>query len=285
MSLKNGSNTVHNSEPDKKKPFLWIKVEKKVAPPPAPLEYNNMADISGVILPSLALTLGVTTSVYFFAWWVRHKDGRHTYSLLSWAFALFLLFWFQIPAILARLGEGITVTDFNLFFTLTFPITFLALLLVYIGILQISGIELGKKQKIALSVWFLSAVAFFVYHFILNKGIIQAYLLPLGGNILFYAVIRILIILTVIRLLSRAEMKTAYGFVGAGAIVVEGILGLARNFFIIKQVLIYPPQFWYLQIAQSQFFFVTQTVSIILLVIGFYFLHLLYHRRLYGKKP
>ncbi|MBI3020071.1 MAG: hypothetical protein HYY60_01980 [Parcubacteria group bacterium] len=186
-------------------------------------------DIVGIILPSLALTLGVLASGYFFLWFWRHKDGRHSYSLLSWAFALFLMFWFQVPAILARVGGGITVTDFNLFFTLTFPITFLALLLVYIGILQISGIELGKKQKIALTVWFLAAVIFFAYHFILNKGVIQAYLLPLGGNIVFYAVIRTLIILTMLRLLSRAEMKNIYGFVGAGAIIVEGMLGLARS--------------------------------------------------------
>lgn len=243
-----------------------------------------MVDIGRVILSSLALTLGVMTSVYFFLWFVRHKDGRHTYSLLSWAFALLLMWWFQIPAILAALGKAITVTDFNLFFTLTFPITFLALLLVYIGILQISGILLGKKQKIALSVWFLSAVAFFVYHLILNKGYIQTYLLPLGGNVAFYIVIRVLIILTILRLLSRAEMKNIYGFVGAGALLTEGVLGLARNFFVIKQVLIYPPQFWYFAIADSRFFFITQTVSIILLVVGFYFLHLLYHRRLGGGK-
>lgn len=243
-----------------------------------------MADITRVILSSFALTLGVLASGYFFLWFARHKDGQHTYSLLSWAFALLLMWWFQIPAILAGLGKAVTVTDFNLFFTLTFPITFLALLLVYIGILQILGIALGKKQKIALSVWFLSAVAFFAYYLILNKGIIQTYLLPLGGNILFYAVIRTLIILTMLRLLTRAEMRHIYGFVGASAIIAEGVLGLARNFFIIKQVLIYPPQFWYFAIADSRFFFITQALSIILLVVGFYFLHLLYHRRLHGGK-
>ena len=194
------------------------------------------------------------------------------------------MFWFQVPAILARVGEAVTVTDFNLFFTLTFPITFLALLLVYIGILQISGIELGKKQKVVLWVWFLSAVLFFAYHFILNKGVIQTYLLPLGGNIVFYSVIRTLIILTMLRLLYRAEMRNFYGFVGAGAIIVEGVLGLARNFFIIKQVLTYPPQFWYFAIAESRFFFVTQAFSIIFLVVGFSFLHLLYHRRMYGNR-
>ena len=235
-------------------------------------------DISSIILPAFALALGIFASGYFVSWWIRHKDRRHTYAILSWALALFLMYWFQVPAILIGLGKTITVTDFNLFFTITFPITLLALTLVYTGILQISGIELGKKQKIALSIWLLSAVVFFGYHFILNKGVIQTYLMPLGGNIGFYLVIRVLIILAAIRLLYKTEMRTLYGILGAGALITESVLGLARNFFIIDRVLTYPPQFWYMHIAKSQFFFITQTLSIILLVIGFYFLHLLYHR-------
>ncbi|MBI1956850.1 MAG: hypothetical protein HYS44_00095 [Candidatus Niyogibacteria bacterium] len=228
-----------------------------------------------IILPALALTLGVLTSVYFVVQWWRQRDGRRERALLLWALALFLMYWFQVPAILSGLGKTITVTDFNLFFALTFPITFLALIFIYIGILQISGIRLGKKQMLALSAWFLAAILFFAYQFIVNKGVIQTYLLPLMGN-LFYIFIRALIVFTVIRLLIRPEMQTRVGILGAAAIVTESILGLARNFFIIDQVLTYPPQFWYLAIASSQFFFVTQTLSIILLVFGFYFLHRLY---------
>jgi len=58
----------------------------------------------------------------------------------------------------------------------------------------------------------------------------------------------------------------------------ESALGLLRNFFVIKNTLIYPPQLWYFVIGSSRFFFITQTISIVLLVIGFYFLHLYYHR-------
>ena len=235
--------------------------------------------VSNVILPSLALTLGILTSGYFIVQWLQHRDERHMNALISWALALFLIYWFQVPAILIGFGKIITVTSFNLFFTLTFPITFLALILVYVGILQISGTKLGKKQKIIFLIWFFSAIIFFGYHFILNEGVIQTYLLPLGGNIAYYLVIRVLIIFALIRLLYRVEMQTLYGVLGAGALITEGFLGLVRNFFIIDRVLTYPPQFWYFSIAKSQFLFTTQTMSIILLVVGFYFLHLLYHCR------
>lgn len=234
-------------------------------------------DISNIILPSLALALGILTSAYFIVWWLKHRDGRRVNALVSWAFALFLMYWFQIPAILVGFGKSIIVTDFNLVFTITFPIVLLALILIYIGILQISGTKLGKKQKIALSVWFLSSIIFFGYYFILNEGIIQTYFFPLGANIAFYLVIRILIIVALIRLLYRVEMRTLYGMLGAGALIIEGLLGIARNFFIIDKVLTFPPQLWYFHIVKSQFIFVTQAMSIILLVIGFYFLHRLYH--------
>ena len=236
-------------------------------------------DIGDIILPSIALILGVFTSGVFVVWWLQHRNRRSANALILWAIALFLMYWFQVPAILIGFGKVITVTKFNLLFAFTFPMVLLALILVYIGILQISGKKLWKKQKIALSVWFFSALVFFGYHFILNGGIIQTYFLPLGGNIAFYLIIRILIIFALIRLLYRVEMRTLYGVLGASALITEGFLGLARNFFIIDKVLAYPPELWYLHMAQSQFLFITQTMSIILFVIGFYFLHLVYHGR------
>ena len=95
-------------------------------------------DINRIVISSSALVLGIIVSIYFVIWWWQHRDGRHALSLLYWAIALFLFYWFQVPAILAGFGRVVTVTDFNLFFTLTFPITFVALILVYVGILSIS---------------------------------------------------------------------------------------------------------------------------------------------------
>jgi len=239
--------------------------------------------IGKILLPSLALALGIFASIYFVFWWWRHRrrDEAHARSLLFWAMGLFLMYWFQVPAILVGLGKTVTVTDFNLFFALTLPITFLALMLFYFGILQISKIDLGRNKKIFLFAWFVFAVAFFAYYFITEKGIINTYVLPLVGNILFYLPIRLLIIVAVIRSLFHSVIKNIYGILGVIGIVIESILGLMRNFFVIETVLDYPPSFWYLAMSGSKFFFVTQTLSIILLVFGFYFLHFAHHRLRY----
>ena len=96
-------------------------------------------NLSGIFLPALALALGVAASVYLvILWWQCRGKSEHAKGLLFWAIGLFLMYWFQIPAVLIGSGKIITVTDFNFFFALTFPITFLALIFLYFGILQIS---------------------------------------------------------------------------------------------------------------------------------------------------
>ncbi len=194
----------------------------------------------------------------------------------------FLMYWFQVPAILIGLGKTITVTDFNLFFALTLPITFLALILVYVGILQIADFAVSRRRKVFLFSWFALAILFFAYYFVSQRGIINTYALPLVGNIAFYFVIRVLILAAAVRLAFRSELQNSAGIIGISGLVIEAVLGLMRNVFIVWQVLHYPPQFWYVVISGSRFFFVTQAMSVILLSCSFLALHYAYHRLKYG---
>ncbi|MEK7195543.1 MAG: hypothetical protein AAB655_02520, partial [Patescibacteria group bacterium] len=195
-----------------------------------------------------------------------------------WALALFMMYWYQVPAAIVGLGHTITVTDFNFFFALTFPVTFLALMLVFVGIIDIFEYKIGKKSKAMLLIWFLSAIAFFSYYFITREGIIDTYLLPLGGNMIFYLPMRALIILVIWKRLSGAANRNLYMTIGSVLIVMESILGIIRNSLVIENILIWPPQFWYAVLSSSKFFFVTQSLSIILFVAGFYLLHIAYYR-------
>ena len=235
-------------------------------------------DISRIILSGLALTLGILTSVYFVVCWWRDPSKPHARALLFWAFSLFLMYWFQIPAILFSIRKVIVVSDFNLFFALTFPITFLAFIFIYLGILQIFEIQTERGKNFFTWSWFIFAIFFFTYHFIARKGVIETYSFPIVGNLLFYVPIRMLIIFITVRWFIKLKSRNIYSILGTGGIVMESALGLLRNFFVIKNTLIYPPQLWYFVIGSSRFFFITQTISIVLLVIGFYFLHLYYHR-------
>ena len=224
-----------------------------------------------VIFPGLAFLLGLIASVYLFIEWLRH--GRRPRFLLYWAIGLFLMYWFQVPVILTNLGKVIIQSDFNFFFALIFPITFVALVLIYWGALDAIGIRLRPKIKMLFFAWFLFALAFFIQQFIVQEGVIQEYALPLVGNIAFYLPIRMLIILTLAWWLWKSRNKTIYGILGASAIIGESVLGLTRNFLIVKNVLAYPPEFWYVVLAGLDIFFILQTASIILLSMGLFFFH------------
>src|SRR3989338_11500205 len=87
-----------------------------------------------VIFPGVAFVLGLLVSAYLFIEWLRHH--RRPWFLLYWALALFLMYWFQVPVILTNLGKTIVQSEFNFFFAITFPITFVALILIYLGVLD-----------------------------------------------------------------------------------------------------------------------------------------------------
>lgn len=230
---------------------------------------------STIFLPATALLLGVLLSAIFFIEWLRHQKFSRRF-LLYWALGLFFMYWFQVPAILAKAGKVITVTDFNLFFTLSFPITLLALIFFYLGILDILKIRMSQWAKVVFWIWFSSAFLFFGYHFIIQGGIISTYSLPLAGNIIFYLPIRTLIILTLARWFLTVPRLTLWGVLGAVGIAGESVLGLLRNFLIIKNVLIYPPSMWYRVLSDLQIFFILQSLSVIVLVFGFYFFYRMY---------
>jgi hypothetical protein len=230
------------------------------------------------IFPILALGLGVLVSGYLFIDWIRH--GRRSRVFLYWALALFLIYWFQVPVILTSLGRTVTVPDFNVFFALALPITFLALVLIYWGVLDALRIRLTPRAKALFGLWFLSALIFFGYHFIVRGGIIETYALPLAGNVVFYLPIRLLIIATLARWLLRRTSSALYGILGASGVIGESVLGLVRNFLIVKNVLIYPPQLWYLVLSSLEIFFILQTAGIILLVMGFFFFHRMHYKTL-----
>ncbi len=229
-----------------------------------------------VIFPALAFILGIIASIYLFVEWLRH--GKRPWFLLLWSLALFLMYWFQIPVILTNLGRVITVTSFNLFFAITLPITFLALILMYLGVAEITGLQINRNKKTILFLWFMFSLLFFAWQFIVNEGIIKTHALPLVGNIVFYIPLRLLIIVASARWLMKPESQTTFGIIGATAVAGESIIGLIRNVLIIKNVLAYPPEYWYIVLSGLKIFFLLQTLSILLLVAGFFFLHLSYYR-------
>ncbi|MEK9194279.1 MAG: hypothetical protein AAB884_00525 [Patescibacteria group bacterium] len=225
-----------------------------------------------IFLPALALVSGILASIYLLVEWYKHKE-RLRFPLL-WAIALFLMYWFQLPVILNNSGKVVTATNFNLFFAITLPIVWIAIFLVYLGSLSVLGFNLKRSQKTIIAIWFLAALLFFGYNFIINEGVISSYAFPIVGNIVFYLPLHLLIIAAFFRrFFQPLHGKKLIFFFGSLAIVGASVLGIIRNFIILKSVLAYPPQFWYLVLTSQKVFFALQTSSIILLVLGFFLLH------------
>ena len=51
------------------------------------------------------------------------------------------------------------------------------------------------------------------------------------------------------------------------------VMGIVGNVLAIKRLLAYPPQFWFIALAQFELMFLLQSVSMLLLILGFLFVH------------
>ena len=230
-----------------------------------------------VLFSLFSLTLAFLVSVLLFLSWIKHKKRRPRF-LIFWAIGLLLMYAFQIPIILSNLGMEITVTDFNSFFTLAFPITFLSLILIYLGVVEVSKQRIKTRAKVVMSLWFLSSIIFFTYHFIVRGGIIETHSLTVVGNLVFYLPIRVLIIATLLRWFVKSTSKTLLLYLGTFGVILESLLGLFRNLLFLKNILVYPPEYWYLALSGLKVFFLTQILGIISIAIGFFFLYRVYHK-------
>lgn len=220
-------------------------------------------------------------SAYLLVKWLRHPQRPR--FLLFWALSLFLMYWFEVPLILGVLGKVVTVTSFNLFFAMMLPVTFLALVLLYRGTLELLEIRWTKKANTLFFFWFLAAVVFFGYVFTIGGGIIRTYALTLGGTLMFFVPIRALIILTLTKWLWRARDKTISGILGASAIIAESVFGIISNLLIVRNIMVYPPEFWYLALISLKIFFMLRMVNVVLIAFGYFFFCKNYHRPRAGR--
>lgn len=229
------------------------------------------------VLPSLALVAGICSGGYLLWWSWLHRGTPHARAAILWATALFLMFWGQIPAILIGFGEVIVVNDFNLFFALTFPATLLALVFLYAGVRRIAGRPISQTTQRMLVGWFIVALAYFMVTFVVRGGVIESYASLIIG-VAFFMLLRLYIIKGIWGMIRSEEIRGRDGMLGAGLLITEAFVGLSRNVALIDSFLSRPPQYWYVGLARSPIFFIAMTASIVLLVAGFYYLHVSFLR-------
>jgi hypothetical protein len=225
-------------------------------------------------LSLLALATGIGGGIYFLSEWVRH--GRKYRFLLFWAVALFCLFLFQIPSIFFNGHAGGIVTNFNLFFSVTLPISFLGLVAEYLGILSLAR-PIGTKTYLLFFAWLLAGALYFASYFAPGRTFTSH--LPLyGAIVLFFLPIHFLN-LWALYVLHRGtrQIRSAVYSLGLGALLISFLSGLGRNIVFLRGFAIYPASFWFLAL-QSEWLFLLQLSGTLFLLVGFVLIHRNYFR-------
>ncbi len=214
------------------------------------------------------VVFGILGGIFFLFDWFRHKR-RHPFLLL-WAIGFFLLFGFQVPMIKGNEGAELTLTDFNNFFAIMFPLSMLALVLIYAGLESVRGVFSRRKKWFAF-LFIAAATAAFEADFLLNAGVLQNYIFMFATLFIFHAPIEFLIARSAWRLRNGTEISRA----GAAIMAMGGIFGMAQDFLVAYKVWTYPPAFWFTALMQFTLLHTVQILSVLCLLVG----AILVHRR------
>ena len=215
------------------------------------------------------LVVGILGGVYLFVDWLRHR--RYDFSLF-WSLSLFLHYWFQMPTILANLGIRFTLTDYNLFYLVAFPVVFLALILLYIGVLSIFH-AVQRKTYLLLALWFFLSVIIPTVYF--GRDIqVASYLPTLATLFLFIFPIQILILVMLWKWFQgKDHLHSRASKIGVSVMIAAMFMAVIQSFLALRAILIYPPQFWFIAITEANVLFVLQSINTLLLLAGFLLAH------------
>ena len=218
----------------------------------------------------VTLVIGVIGGLYLFIHWLRHR--KHKFSLL-WAIGLFLLYWFQVPFILANAGVRFTVTNFNLFYSITLPLVFLGTILIYLGILSVSPFKNQKRVNLYLFLWFVLSALVFAYYFIFQVGY-STRLFQFGPTLVFFLPLYLLILSALWRWYRRQDFsKTKSTSIGLIAITLSILLKIGGSLIAISRMLAYPPEFWFIALTDFDTLFFLEALNTLLLLTGFFLVH------------
>ena len=67
--------------------------------------------------------------------------------------------------------------------------------------------------------------------------------------------------------------KARIAYFGMAILAASFLLKLFQNFFVLYQLLKYPPEFWFVAVADSSALFIMQALGTLLLLLGFFLVH------------
>lgn len=224
----------------------------------------------------LVFGLGLAAGLIFFLDWLVGRPARM--FLLPWAFGLLLLHWLQLPAILASTGALLYVPDISAFITFAFPLSFIGLVLLYAGMMNIAPPQHRHTFDALIIIELAIALVVYLVALFTNSGAQSNFVLVLVTNLLFFVPMRLLILLSAWQWHRRLGSSVRAGHIGLLLIMGWAAAGIINHLLLFPRLFAYPEQFWFIAYVSYELLYFLEAGSIPMLLLGLFLLRFSYRR-------
>jgi hypothetical protein len=245
------------------------------------LEPQLAQALSTIVLPKynvefyfgfFAFVFSILVAGYYIIDWEHYHSKQAGHVTLLWGIGSFLSFWFAIPFLIANAGLPVVVTDYHPLFSVMIPLAFLGTLLIYRGIRSLSNPG-GKQLDLGLAVWFFASAIYFGYFFF-HLEVVASYAAMIFGVAVFFMVLFAAMLISLVAWYKRIDLHQ-FPYTGIGIVLFSGatLLQLASCVAALFSIMRLPPQLWFAALMATATPYVLQSVSVLMLTCGQYYLH------------
>ena len=201
--------------------------------------------------------------------WAYH-DYKYP-AILLWSLGLLCLDWYQVPTLMALFGVPVVLSNFNPFFSLALPISFLGFGLICLGSFSIIS-KMRPIHILFLAAWFVAALIFYGFYY--NTSLTpQTVWSVIDSNILFFVPIFLLNCIVGISLYRKITLRSASSIkAGIALYVFAACCGLVRCGLSIFFGLTHQPDLSALAFF-SPAYILTQIIGLVFFLVSFYIIH------------
>lgn len=217
------------------------------------------------LLVTLIFLIGIFFSLILFVFWLA--NSRKDSFALYWGLGFLLWNWSQIPTMLSLSGESVVLTDFNLFFAITIPLSFLARIFIHFGLRSVLGYKNTRKVVLQFLAWFVAFILYYIYFFVVSGHA--------SSEAVFYEMVLFFIpmsLLSMYWIIREYRKNTAYDDVKKTAFIffiLFTIAVIANYVYFIFASYIYPIELFHVLVRASYPYLAARLASMVLLFINF----------------
>lgn len=198
-------------------------------------------------------------------WGMHRRRGK---TLLYLSVGLLLLHWIQLPVIIARSGANIFLADLNTYITMAFPLAFVGLLLIYLGVLGCAPVQPSRRFSVWVAVEMTIAIGVYVVTLFTVNAAHSNFVLLLVTNLLLFLPLHALIFSLVWRWWRATRRERRAATIGLLLLGGWSAFGIVNHVLVLLKLFAYPQEFWFVALTNYQLLYALEMASIPLLLFG-----------------